>query len=115
MRTLATNAQRDIFLGLDGNVSVVTDLDACLESCKRAGMVRLGELPYAQTRGAPFLEIMESLDLSLYEFYVRQILLTVPGVTSVQSVEFSLANQRIDYTAQINTIYGTGSISNGDI
>lgn len=115
MRTFATNSDRDIYLGTDGNLVIATGLDACLESCRRAGFVRLGELPYAQTRGAPFLDIMESLDLSLYEFYIRQVLLTVPGVNSVESVEFTVAGESLNYTAQVNTIYGTGTVTNGDV
>lgn len=115
MRTLATNGARDIYLGTDGNLVIATGLEACLESCRRAGFVRLGELPYAQTRGAPFLDIMETVDLSLFEFYIRQVLLTVPGVTSVESVEFTMAGETLNYTSQVKTIYGTGTVTNGDI
>ncbi len=113
MRTFATNSQRDIYFGTDGNLVIVTDLEACLESCKRAGLVALGELPYSLSRGTPFIDIMDSKDLSLFEFYIRKMLLSVPGVTAVESVQFSVTERRIDYTAQVDTIYGSGPVTNG--
>ena len=115
MRTLATNDARDIYLGTDGNLVMATGLAACVESCRRASFVNLGELPYAQTRGAPFIDIMETVDLSLYEFYIRQVLLTVPNVTAVASVEFTVAGETINWVAQINTLYGSGTVTNGDV
>lgn len=93
---------------------MVTDLEACLQCCKRASLVNLGELPYAQTRGTPFIQIMDSKDLSLFEMYIRRVLLTVPGVTAVPVVEFSIDGETINYVATVKTIYGTGTVSNGD-
>lgn len=113
MKTLATNDLNDIYLGSDGNLAIASDLAACVMSCKRACMVNLGELPYAQTRGTPFFQLMESKDLSLLEMYLRRVLLTVPGVRSVQSIEFSIQGEEISYTARITTIYGTGTVTNG--
>ncbi len=113
MKTLSSNDLNDIYLGTDGNLSVSTGLQACLESCRRAAQVRLGELPYAQSRGAPFFQIMEDKNLSLYEMYITNMARSVPGVTGVESVEFSIDEDNLNYTATINTIYGTGTISNG--
>lgn len=113
MKTLATNQLNDIYLGGDGNIALATDLAACVMSCKRACMVNLGELPYAQTRGTPFFQLMDSKDISLLEMYLRRVLLTVPGVQAVQSIEFSVQGEEISYTARIITVYGTGTVTNG--
>jgi len=113
MRTLASNALNDIYLNGAGNVAIATDLEACVMSCRRACQVNLGELPYAQSRGAPFFKVMEDKDLSLYEMYIRQMLLTVPGVSEVIAVAFSFAGEQLLYTATISTIYGSGTVSNG--
>lgn len=113
MRTLSSNGLNDIFLDSAGNVGISTDLEACITSCRRACLVNLGELPYAQSRGAPFFKVMEDKDLSLYEMYIRQMVLTVPGVTEVVSVEFSFSGEQLNYTANISTIYGPGIVSNG--
>ena len=113
MRTLATNAANDIYLDSAGKVAIATDLEACVMSCRRASQVNLGELPYAQSRGAPFFRVMEDEDLSLYEMYIRQMLLTVPGVTAVTSVAFSFQGEQLVYSATVSTIYGSGIVSNG--
>lgn len=113
MRTFATNGANDIYLDSNGNIAIATDLEACVMSCRRACQVNLGELPYAQSRGAPFFKVMEDKDLSLYEMYIRQMLLTVPGVTEVVSVAFSFEGEQLFYSATISTIYGSGTVSNG--
>lgn len=113
MRTFATNAANDIYLDSSGNLAIATDLEACVMSCRRACQVNLGELPYSQSRGAPFFKVMEDKDLSLYEMYIRQMLLTVPGVTEVVQVAFSFEGEQLNYSATISTVYGSGTVSNG--
>ena len=113
MKTFATNANYDIYLGRDGNLAIATDLEAVKQTCEHVSRTILGELPYAQSRGIPFkqLSLDATSNTSLYDMYLRKALMTVPGVTGVGSVTFQPDGDNLKYSAQIKTIYGTEKVS----
>lgn len=113
MKTLATNGSNDIFLGHDGNLALISGINATLQTCEHVARTRLAELPYAQSRGIPFFDIAlgSSPDMSLYDMYLRKVYLKSPGVTGVGNISFQLVGDELKYTAEIKTIYGTESAS----
>lgn len=112
MKTIATNDSNDIFLGQDGNIAVLSDLQACVQSCEHASQTLLNELPYAQSRGIAFFDngLSASPKLGLYEVQLRRILLTVPNVQKVLYVGFKLDNTDLSYEAQIQTSFGVETV-----
>ena len=112
MISISVNSDSDMYLGPDGNIHTVRDLDAVVQLCTQASQVLLGELPYAQTRGIPFFDIalVESPDLSLYEVYIRRMLLGVKHVLRVDSVLFNIVGDKLNYEAHITTEFGKGVV-----
>lgn len=112
MISISVNSDGDMYLAANGNIHTVRDLDAVIQLCTQASQVLLNELPYAQTRGIPFFEIalVESPDLSLYEVYIRKMLLSVKHVLRVDRVIFDLEGDRLKYEAHIVTEFGQGVV-----
>lgn len=113
MKTLATNGDFDIHLGPDGNLAVVTELKAVIQTCEHVARTRQTELPYAQSRGIPFFEMAlgSELDTSLYDLFLRKVYRSVPGVTGVGNINFTLEGDHLSYTAEIRTNYGMENAS----
>lgn len=113
MRTLATNDNFDIYQAADGNLAVVSGLQAVIQTCEHVARTKLTELPYAQSRGIPFFDIAlgASPDAGLYDLYLRRALLSVPDVTGVGNISIQVSGDQLRYTAEIKTIYGTENAS----
>lgn len=113
MISLSIDDNSDLHLGLDGNIKVVRDLDAVVQLCTQASQVLLNELPYAQSRGIPFFDVAlgSQLDLNLYEVYIRQMILGVKHVLSVDKITFNLDGVNLSYEANITTEFGKGVVN----
>lgn len=112
MISISVNSDGDMYLGPNGNIHTVRDLEAVVQLCTQASQVLLNELPYAQTRGIPFFDValVESPDLSLYEVYIRRMLMGVKHVTSVDRVTFNIVGDQLKYEAHIITEFGKGVV-----
>lgn len=113
VQTFNTNAANDIFIGSDGNLSIATDLGGVLKGCESASYAQLGEMVLATGLGIPnFQAIWVGVpNYPIFETYLRNAILAVPGVTNVKSVQISVRNDVLFYTANIVTIYGHGIVS----
>lgn len=113
MRTLATNENNDIYRGHDGNLVLFDGLKAVIQTCEHVARTRLNELPYAQSRGVPFIDVALGVtpDVSLYDMYLRKVYITVPGVQGIGAINFWLDGDQMKYTAEIKTVYGVEGAS----
>lgn len=112
-KTFNTNNNNDIFIGSDGNLSIVTGLQAVLKGCESTSYAQLGEMVLAKNLGIPnFQAIWIGVpNYPIFELYLRNALLAVDGVSSVKSITISIKNNTLSYTATIVTIYGIGTVS----
>lgn len=115
VKTFGTNLDNDIYIGRDGNLSVLTGVDAVVAACRSVSLAQLGEEVLTQKNGIPNFETIwiGSPNYLLFQNYLRQNLLAVPGVLEVESIQISTTGNTLKYTATIKTIYGTGELSNG--
>jgi hypothetical protein len=115
VQTFGTNAQNDIYLGRDGNLVVNTGLQAVLQACENASKAQLGEEVLTTKNGVPNFQTVwvGNTNFQLFRNYLTNILLGVPGVQEVESIQISPTGNTLIYTATIVTIYGTGEITNG--
>lgn len=113
MRTIAVNADNDIYIGSDGNLAIVDGLESVKQRCEQAARILLNELPYAQTKGIPFFETPfgDVSKLGLYETYLRQQYLAVEDVTDVKYIRFNIEGTNLQYEAGILSTYGEATIS----
>lgn len=121
-QTLGVNAQNDIYIGANGLLVMLQGQSAVQAACKSTSLVRLGEEVLSINGGLPFFEAVFNgvPNLPLFENYLLNALLVVPGVQSVKSITTGLEKRNgitvLTYTAIIENQFGlqfqfSGSIS----
>lgn len=116
MKTIAFNSLNDVFRGLDGNIAMLTGIDACQQCCITAMQAIRGEMIYAQDKGMPYFEtVFNTYNPAAFEAAARLTLLAVPNVTAVVSFAQQLQEDDLIYVAQIMTTFSTTpvTVSNG--
>lgn len=115
VQTFATNSAGDIYIGDGGNLAIFSNLQAVLAACKTASLAQLGEEVLTTTQGLPNFQAIwvGSPNYALYQSYLRNTLLAVPGVLEVKSISMFVKENVLNYTATIVTQFGTGEITNG--
>lgn len=114
-RTLAVDSSNDIFIGPDGSLAVSTARTAVLHLCAQAAKAQFGEMIYAVDEGMPNFDVVwnGSPNVGQFEAYLRRTLLAVADVISVDAVTIEAQGASLIYTADITTIYGSGTVANG--
>lgn len=105
--TFGTNEFRDIYLGADGNLVILTGYDALAQDCVSALSAQLGEMVLQPTAGMPTLDtVWQYRNFPAFEAAARKILTSISGVVRVVSFNFQQQGQNFFYVAVIKTIYG---------
>lgn len=112
MRSIAVNANNDIYRGADGNLAMVTGIDAVSQGCTHAVQTLLGSLTNNLLRGVDYFGTMWNFYRPMsFAAQARAILLTVPHVQSVTYFDITRANGVASYTAGVKSDYGPLEIS----
>lgn len=111
--TFAVNAQNDLYLDENGNIAIVTDLEATLQACEQAVKTILGELVLNTSQGVPYFQVVFNgvPNVQIFNASIKQAILAVLGVVQVLSLITNVNGAKLNYTAEIQTVYGTGSIN----
>lgn len=114
-KSFSLNSNNDIFIGLDGLLSISNDLEAVLQDCATAAKAQLGEMILSIDQGVPnFQTIWQSAaNVAQFEAFLRRTILRVSGVTEIKSLSVVVRDNTLFYTAEIVTIYGQGALTNG--
>lgn len=114
-RTLAVDANNDIYIDGAGNLALVTGVTAVLQTCEHVVKTILKEMVFAQNQGMPYFETVWNGTPSTdpFDAAFRLRIAQVPDVTGIVDLEITQVADSFTYTATISTIYGTGTISNG--
>ena len=109
----SVNTNNDIYLGMDGNLAIVFNLQGTLQACAHAAKTILGEMIFAVDQGLPNFQLIwvGVPNLQQYESAIRGAILAVDGVVQVVSFLASLSDNTLTYTMTIQTVYGTGTIN----
>lgn len=113
MRTFLANDNNDLALAPDGNLRLITGLEAIAQTCKEAMQTRLQEMIHAQTDGIPFDPVLWSgtPNAAQFEASGRARLLQVPEVLEVTSFQARLIDNTMGYVAVIRTTIGETTIN----
>lgn len=114
-QTFAVNSNNDLYIGKDGNLAIVSGLEAVLQNCEHAAKTTLGELVLQTNVGIPDFQVVWNgvPNIQQFDAALRQALLAVDGVVEVVSLITTRDADKLVYQATIRTIYGSGAISNG--
>jgi hypothetical protein len=109
----AVNSNNDIYLGKDGNLAIVFDLQGTLQACAHASKTLLGEMIFATNQGLPNFQLIwvGVPNIQQYEAALRATLAEVDGVLEIVSFLADLSDNTLTYTVTIRTIYGVGVVN----
>jgi hypothetical protein len=112
-RVLGVNDNNDIYLSATGRLVIISDLDAVMQACESACRAQLGEMIYAKDKGIPMLDSVWSgtLQLGIFEDSIRTAIAGVPNVIAITDFNASQTGEVLQYTATIQTTFGTGTIN----
>lgn len=112
-QTFGTNDRNDLYLGPDGNITVLRGLPAVEAACATATEAQLGEMALAVNSGIPnFQEIWSGTpDYGIWQSFIQNTLENVDGVVRVTSLTLSIQNNTASYQAQITTEFGSTTIN----
>lgn len=111
--TFAVDENNDLYIGPDGNLAIVTGLEAVLQACATRVKAQLGEMVLAIGQGVPNFQIVWGgiVNYPQFEAIVRNVFLSVPNVLDVLDFQILKIVDTLQYTALILTTFGQGEIS----
>lgn len=111
--TFGTDDTNDLYLGADGNIVLLSGIEAVAEACETATKAQLGEMLLMTTLGIPnFQTVWRGVpNFAVYTSFLRNTLQNVNGVQSVESLELKAQSNVLSYVATIKTTFGTVSLN----
>ena len=111
-QTFATNETNDLYRGRDGNLAIVSGLEAVKQACQTAVKAQKNEMIYAYEAGMPdFAAIwVGSPNYGQYRAALNVTLAGVDGVLSIEKISLERIKNRLAYQAVITTRYGSAVI-----
>lgn len=109
----AVDENDDLYIGPDGNLAIVTGIDAVLQNCSHAAKAQLGEMVLATDEGVPNFQLVweGNPNIPQFEAVLRNIFLSLPDVVDVLQLDVASQNKTLFYRAVILTTFGQGEIS----
>lgn len=109
--TVAEDANRDMFLGADGNVAFLSAAPCIAQLTKSRIEAQRGEMIYAMDQGMPTrATAWDTFNPKQFEAAARSIILATPDVTNIESFDMTKQEDVLNYSATIKTIYGTVTV-----
>jgi len=117
MKILEENANKDLFIGTNNQLGLLTDIEAVQQACVSAIETQRGELRYNTTRGVPTSSTLWDgvPNQQRFQFYAIEALRGVEGVQEVQQFSSEIVDNTLVYDAIILTDFGTVGIGTGDL
>lgn len=111
-QTLQLNSNSDLAINAAGSLVMLSGIDAVAAACNTAALTQLGECVLQTGQGLPnFQAIWVGVpDYAIWQSYLENTLLNVPGVSTVQSIILTQSNGVLNYVAKINSVYGPTTI-----
>lgn len=112
MRTFATTATND-FLVSGRTLVLVSDIEAVLLVCRHAAQAILGEMMFAKEQGMPYFQTVwvGAPTTAPFEAAFRERISRVIGVVGIEELTTAQVGDKMQYSAVISTIYGTGVLN----
>ena len=104
MKTLAINENNDIFLDASGSLAFSQGKQACADIATNKTRTLYGEVPLSAQSGIPFFDVVfNKFDPKLFEQFLKQTLMEVPGAEKVTQYEYDVSGGLLSYRAVLTT------------
>ncbi len=112
MLSIALDENNDIFLDNYQNLALARDIEAVKTAVSCQTKTNYGEIILDTELGIPYFTTIFTAhpDIELWKTYMRQAVLQVPKVLSIQEFKTLVEKGILHYTMVINTEYGQGVI-----
>ena len=112
MRTIGVNANNDIYRGPDGNLVVLTGLDAYGQGVAQAMRTQRNSVPLDLQYGVDTLSyIWNAYKPAQFIAQARALLGSYPDTVAVQSFDLERLDGVASYTSNLESIYGATVVS----
>jgi len=114
MRYRREDADGDYTFGRGDDTWLINSPDAVAQAVKTRFLLWYGQWFLDTTEGTPWIQsVLGKQKPEAYTLAIRQRILETRGVKSIQSFDTSVdsASRRVTFTATIDTIYGTTTVS----
>ncbi|CAH6970336.1 conserved hypothetical protein [Vibrio chagasii] len=115
MRMIRVDGNRDPILR-NGRFEFVYGIDAVAQVCDHTVRTQLGEYRYNKKKGIEYMNnvFLGDPNFQVFEIQVKEQLELVDGVNSVTLFEYEQGEETLNYTVNIDTIFGETSL-NGNL
>lgn len=111
MKTIAFNSLNDMYRGADGNIAMLSGVDAFRQCCITAMQAVKGEMIYATDKGMPYFEtVWNNYNPKAFEAAARVTLLAVPEAVQVASFQQWVTDDQLYYIAEIQSTFSPNPI-----
>lgn len=112
MITLGVDSTNSIHLNNLYSLVILSGKEALAQTLGQISKSQLGEMPYNQQEGIPYMDtVFQQRDFILFETAMRAAFLNHPEVNYVISFDMSQDGDQFNYTAQVDSIYGTITVN----
>ena len=113
MRTNFAIDDNNGFLIVEDQAVLLEGKEAIAVNCTTEAQTLLGENPYFQENGMPNFETVwqGSPNIPAFESALRDILVSIIGVFNANNFSYTLENNILDYSIDIQTLVGTTTIT----
>ncbi len=113
MITISSDIDNDLMIGSDGNLMMVSSLEAVSQTAAHYAQTLLNEMIQDYDRGVPFFIVAfgPSVSIPQFEAAMKARILQTPNVTGIKSFETTQDGDVLRYTASIETTYGSANIN----
>lgn len=112
--TLQVNGNNDLYLPDGRNLTLLTNIDACVQDVRLNCLMRYTENIYDVNEGVKYFEYIFTPQQS-YDDARRSLataILANSDVININSLTMDISGNTLTFTAQILTIYGQATVSN---
>lgn len=111
MMSLNQDLKRD-FVIMAGRIQTVSDLRSAIVIIDNVVRSQLGEYKYNTTKGIDYENnvFTSNPNLQLFEFQVRKNVLALSFVDGIESFDYNVNNNELEYSMNVRTTYGSASI-----
>jgi len=102
------DSDNDMFVGPDGNIAIISGIDAVKQACEHVMKTMLTEMVLAYNQGLPNFQTVwvGAPNIQQFEAASRSSLSAVPNVIQVVEFDTIVLNNVLAYTATIQTSFG---------
>ena len=113
MRSIATDANNDIYLDASGNLAMAEGIEAVRQAALNAARTNYKEIPLDTERGIPYMAVIfgEHPNIGLFVQFLIQEIERLEHVRGASGFESRMEGSTLKYSLTIETDYGETEIN----